>query len=433
MSSMDKECESGVFNYYCSEIDITTIINYLETYAMYKNYSLGNNVQVVVDKIIDSDSYISLKVNDRNKILNGSLDVISGYTGTCYKLLHDFIDYNEEDYKDKEQYLAFYEKFNINIYYDSTNYENYSSICVYFKNVDEKVSTFTIKNKEQNIHKFKETSEEQSIAIFADHDNNFLYHVSSNMTISIYNIIGFIRAYAANIKYELSDDVQVVITSLHHINNCVLINNEELEKAKIGNLFVHVEDTTFKICSDFIDYNDNYLSYEQYLSFYENFTISMTNGKNRRSTFSVYFKNISHVKKSNGYLNRIHMLRRENIDTFPKTLNSDYVISIIQEILKSNNNIVENGKNINIYMPYLSYNIKIDRSIRSIDEGVHYIIDGVTYIFHIDNDLPECFYYPDKKKSDSLRRDFNSVYIEIMRYNAIKDPILESEFEFYFN
>ena len=30
MSSMDKECESGVFNYYCSEIDITTIINYLK-------------------------------------------------------------------------------------------------------------------------------------------------------------------------------------------------------------------------------------------------------------------------------------------------------------------------------------------------------------------------------------------------------------------
>ena len=136
MSSMDKECESGVFNYYCSEIDITTIINYLETYAMYKNYSLGKNVQVVVDKIIDSDSYISLKVNDRNKILNGSLDVISGYTGTCYKLLHDFIDYNEEDYKDKEQYIAFYEKFYIDIHPDSSDYRNYYSICVYFKNTD---------------------------------------------------------------------------------------------------------------------------------------------------------------------------------------------------------------------------------------------------------------------------------------------------------
>lgn len=287
----------------------------------------------------------------------------------------------------------------------------------------------TTKNKEQNIHEFKETSEEQSITIFVVNDSNFLYNASSNMTISIYNIIEFIRAYAANIKYELSDDVQVVITSLHHINNRILINDKELEKAKTGNLFVHFEDTTFRICSDFIDYDKNDLSCEQYLSFYENFTISMINGKNRRSVFSVYFKNIPHVKKSNGYLNRIHMLRRENIYTFPKALNSDYVISKIQEILKSNNNIVEKYKNIDIYIPFLNCGIKIDKSIR---EGVHYIVDGVTYIFHID-DLPECFYYSDKKRSDSLMRDFNSIHVEIMRYNAINDPILESEFEFYFN
>ena len=255
---------------------------------------------------------------------------------------------------------------------------------------------------------------------------NYCYPV-----INISTIINYLESYAANIKYELSDNVQVVITSLHHINNCVLINNEELEKAKIGNLFVHVEDTTFKICSDFIDYNKNDLSCEQYLSFYENFTISMVNGKNGRIGFSVYFKNIPHAKKSNGYLNRIHMLIRENIYTFPKALNSDYVISTIQEILKVNNNIVEKYKNIDVYMPYLSYDIKIDKSITA---GAHYIVDGVTYIFHINDDLPECFYYPDdKKRSDSLRRDYNSIHIEVMRYNAIEDPIIASEFEFYFN
>ena len=128
MSSMDKECESGVFNYYCSVLNITTIINYLETYAIYKNYSLGKNVQVVIGNI-DKNSFISLKSDHKNKIFNGGLDITRGCV--CYKLLHDFIDYNEEDYKDKEQYLAFYDKFNINIYNDSTNYENYSSICVY--------------------------------------------------------------------------------------------------------------------------------------------------------------------------------------------------------------------------------------------------------------------------------------------------------------
>ena len=108
MNSMNKECEFGVFNYCFPEIDITAIINYLETYAMHKNYSLGKKVQVVIDNI-DDNCFINLKTAYRNKIFNDGLTVIRGCT--CYKLLHDFIDYNEEDYKDKEQYLAFYDKF----------------------------------------------------------------------------------------------------------------------------------------------------------------------------------------------------------------------------------------------------------------------------------------------------------------------------------
>ena len=298
---MDKECETGVFNNYCSKIDITTIINYLEVYAEYKHYKLGKNVQVVIDKMIDSSSYISLKINDRNKIFNGGLNILRECT--CYKLLPDFIDYNEEDYKDKEQYLAFYEKFYIDIHPDSSDYRNYYSICVYFKNTDGKVCASTTENKEQNIHEAKETAEvEQSITIFADHNKNFLYRASNNMTISIYNIIEFIRIYAANIKYELSDYVQVVICALHHINNHILINDEEEEKARTGNLFIRFEDTTFRICSDFIDYDKKAHDREQYLSFYENFTI-IIESNNRRIALSVYFKNIpdskSNSKRSN--------------------------------------------------------------------------------------------------------------------------------------
>lgn len=433
-SVMDKECETGVFNNYCSKIDITTIINYLEVYAEHKHYELGKNVQVVVDKMIDSNSYISLKVDDRNKIFNGGLDILR--ENTCYKLLPDFIDYNEEDYKDKEQYLAFYEKFYIDVHYDSSDYRNYYSICVYFKNTDGKVCASTTENKEQNIHEAKEIAEvEQSITIFADHNKNFLYRASNNMTISIYNIIEFIRIYAANIKYELSDYVQVVICALHHINNHILINDKDEEKARVGNLFIKFDDTTFKICSDFIDYDKNAHDREQYLSFYENFTIIMENN-NRRIAFSVYFKNIPCSKKSNGYLNRIHMLKRENINTFPKVITSDYIISLIQEVMQNNKNIVSNNT-IDVYLPYLESSLymidkkhsKIDHSI---NEGIHHIVDGVTYIFN--GNLPKLFYYPgiNMQKLNSLERDYNSIHVEVMRYSAIEDPIEVSGFEIFF-
>ena len=110
MSSMDKECESGVFNYCCSVIDITAIINYLKIYAEYKHYELGKNVQIVIENI-DKNSFACIKADYKNKISNGGLDITHGCTN--YKLFNDFIDYNEEDYKDKEQYLSFYDKFNI--------------------------------------------------------------------------------------------------------------------------------------------------------------------------------------------------------------------------------------------------------------------------------------------------------------------------------
>ena len=226
---------------------------------------------------------------------------------------------------------------------------------------------------------------------------------------------------------------------LYFATSTVTGDDEEEEKARTGNLFIRFEDTTFKICSDFIDYDKNAHDREQYLSFYENFTIIMENN-NSRIAFSVYFKNIpdskSNSKRSNGYLNRIHMLKRENIDTFPKVITSDYIISLIQEVMQNNKNIV-NSNTIDVYLPYLESSLymidkKYSKIDHSISEGIHHIVDGVTYIFN--GNLPEPFYYPaiNMQKLNSLKRDYNSIHVEVMRYSAVEDPIEVSGFEIFF-
>ena len=261
----------------------------------------------------------------------------------------------------------------------------------------------------------------------------FNYYYSK---IDIYTIINYLKVYAELKQYKLDKNVQIVICSLHNNNNYISISDEDKEKAKTGNLFVKVKDTRFNICSDF-DYNKDPHDRKQYINLYENFAINMEH-RNHRGVFSVYFKNIPDSKKSNGYLNRIHMLKRESIDNFPKAITSDYIIPLIQEVIQNNKNIVSSNS-IDIYLPHLEYslymfnknNLEIDHSIA---DGICYIIDDVTYVFH--DNFSDPLYYPisniSEQKLNKLEKDYNSIHVEFMRYSAVNDPIWVFGFYLFF-